>query len=420
MRLLNVRCPSCGAGLVPPTGDDRMDCTYCGTTVLLHRPSGPSEAGIPQARVSPAPILLVIAASGVIAVAGGVMVVAMLLSSSESSDPPVPPGVGRNLPVIAEVTKTLNELASAASAHHWMGQGPVLLVDVDGDGDEDVVGRGRKVTPDDVVSLLAVEAASGELLWESAPLGTYTDTYRGPLAWDGEQFLFADTVGGVWAIGPDGTTRWTRRLGESIEGFCGGGVARSKAGGRVRLSAEAAEPTTDECVAVASDSDDEWAGWSAHGWANYEGPEPPRDLDGLKARAVLPLGDDVVLAAHRNPGTRVPTVARMGGGAVLWSTELPPGNGMAADEGEPDLLQVDGDAIYAVVTRRSGTPPLLVRLDAATGDPVWESPLPDRRGTWVLTALAAGEGRVFVSTWGAIEVFDAATGEFAYRLGVAL
>ncbi|MCO4774356.1 MAG: PQQ-binding-like beta-propeller repeat protein [Deltaproteobacteria bacterium] len=414
MRLTTVRCPSCGASLRPQRGVDTMPCGYCGSVVLLHAPHNEQERALPRAEVQPAP-LVIVAAAAVVLLAGLGVAAGFLVNSVPTPDRPtaVPP-------ILVEAMKELGRASGAPP--YWIGQGPMMLVDVDGDGVKEAVGRGRYVNDGDRVVVAAVRAEDGASVWESDTLGTYSDTYRGPLAFDGERFLFADDVGGVRAMGLDGQTLWTRTLGEAIAGFCAAGVANSKSGGRVLIdmSDGTATPTEQACEPVSHDAGAEWNGWSDHGWSKVRGADLPRTVPDMKARAALALEDDLLLVGHRTPGTRVPTVARWRDGTALWRTELPPASPMTADEGEPALVQVDGDSVFAVVDRRSGTPPVVIRLDAETGDPRWERALPDRLGTWVLTALTIGEGRVFVSSWGAIEVFDRESGALVYRLGSAI
>ena len=420
MRFLSLKCPSCGASLTPEPGVHVADCTYCGSSLLWDRPSKPEERALPQVVVRPAPV--VVAALAVLLLAGaGLGLAVFFVAAPQPASSPVasPPKGSQVLP--SELQRVVDRAARAAAHPQWLGFGPALLIDVDGDGDREVLGRARYVNDGDRVVLAAADAASGAVLWESESLGTYSETYKGPLAWDGERFLFGDHAGGVKAIGPAGATLWSRTLGEAVTAFCPGPRAVSKAGGTLLLDAGTGEatPTREPCEPLAGDSRERWQGWASHGSPLVRGPKPPRDVPGMKARAALPRPDGQLLVGHREPGTRVPTLARWNG-TVLWRTELPPSAPMASAEKEPALVQIDGDAVFAVVAMRSGAPPRVVRLDLASGTPVWESPLPDRLGTFVLTALTVGEGRVFVSTWGSIEVLDEATGDWLYALGASL
>ncbi len=90
----------------------------------------------------------------------------MVPASSPEAAPPPPPPQGRN----------------------WESAHP-LIVDVDGDGIEDVIGVQRQVTPD-AMRLAALSGADGHVLWNTRRLGTYLDLYRHVAVLAGGTVLF--------------------------------------------------------------------------------------------------------------------------------------------------------------------------------------------------------------------------------------
>ncbi len=123
------------------------------------------------------------------------------------------------------MTKT-GAAASAASAAasdglSWQGTSGVLIADVDGDGTPELIGRGRRVNAGDTITLIALDVATGARKWESVPLGTYSDTYRGLLALVRDTIVYVSEKAQLRAFhSKDGTPAWGATLDERVKAFC--------------------------------------------------------------------------------------------------------------------------------------------------------------------------------------------------------
>ncbi len=105
----------------------------------------------------------------------------------------------------------------------WQGTDSMLVVDVDGDGTPEIVGRGRQVNAGDIVRVIALDLMTGKIKWQTDPIGTYSETYQGPLATGGDMVLFASAKAEVQAFGlRDGKLRWKAKLDERVASFCVG------------------------------------------------------------------------------------------------------------------------------------------------------------------------------------------------------
>lgn len=111
---------------------------------------------------------------------------------------------------------------------NWEGHS-AILADVTGDGVADVIGRIRHQEMDnsvDRVTIAASDGKTGKRLWESESLGTYMESYQGPIGLAGNTLLFASPAAELRAFGArDGKSRWRSRLSEHVKAFCRGSDA---------------------------------------------------------------------------------------------------------------------------------------------------------------------------------------------------
>lgn len=99
----------------------------------------------------------------------------------------------------------------------WQGTDGILI-----DGTR-LIGRGREVQNGDIVRLIALDIATGALKWQTDPLGTYSDTYRGLLAIDRDALVYTTEKGEVRTFAlADGKPRWRVQLDERAKEICVG------------------------------------------------------------------------------------------------------------------------------------------------------------------------------------------------------
>jgi outer membrane protein assembly factor BamB len=124
----------------------------------------------------------------------------------------------------------------------------------------------------------------------------------------------------------------------------------------------------------------------------------------------------VVAFGNRTPGTEVPMISVFQSQAhgLLWSSDVPAGNALRADDSLPDAVAISGQRVvvaYGLVddSRR------VTAFDLATGRRLWDSELPDE--THDVQDIEIEGGRAYVSHWTWLDVFDVENGSRQYRIG---
>jgi outer membrane protein assembly factor BamB len=319
----------------------------------------------------------------------------------------------------------------------WEGVHGAIVVDVNGDHVPDLVGRVRYVITGDRVALAAFDGQSGDKLWESDALGGYTETYQGVLGLADDALLFAAPSGELRAYGVrDGKKRWSSSLPEKATGFCKaerpGDVRVRLADQRsshVRLSdgqASAASPQPappahgprgkekegEACVRLASDDGKTGdPGYELRSAGSFDVA-----VEGMSVRAELQrAGGPKIVFGTREKGTSVPMIAAVFEDASRnWKSDLAGTRPLETGPFAPEL--------GAVTTSRAFTeygytdimkPHALVCFDLG-GHRQWETVLP---GKDPLSAIQATDQRVFVSQWGRLSAYDAASGKVLFSIG---
>lgn len=416
-RAISVKCPNCAAFLRADAEKPVVTCEYCGVTARLQArtrvlerkkplPPGPQE--MPVAVESRSRIWLAKILGAPISLAG--IATFWLLHG------------GANLAVRETVRAVAKELQdTAALATHfgstWQGTGNMFLVDVNGDGTLDPIGRTRHVGAGDEVTISAFDGERGDRLWESEPIGSYSDTLSHPVVLRADQILAADAGGGVRAIAlTDGRTLWRQVLGEQVVAFCEGGdrvVARLSDATWRALDPRTGESTTvaarKSCTPLPSDKD------NPNAFVERDMYRRRGRLPRVKGMHVMSAIGDVAIGV-KSPGTPIPLLARVVGEKVAWIVELP-GQDRLSASGAPLLAVGTPDAVVALYERKSPRSYRLVRIDLAQGLRVWEVELPDTGSIEVFEGIAASGRHVFISAWGHLDAFDLATGKHVYRIG---
>ncbi len=416
MKAIQVKCGSCGAGLDVGEDQEWVSCAYCGSRSRIQRRTREFKK-ISQSELS--------RSAGPVAIeqppaAGGKAIsVAILL--------PVLIGAGVGLFFFLGGGGGGGGLGSSMQ---WEGVGRALLADVDGDGAPDPIGRTRYVGGGDSVHLAAVDAETGEIIWESEPLGTYTDTYQGRVYLAGQHLLYASQRGELWALRlADGKRLWRVPLGEKVASICQPGPER------VLVRTEDEQLHRVQLADGSAERDP--AGEAAHGADCRTLSHDRRDGDvrivdvdrgalaridpepgGMRTSDSYRLGDagPYVVTGTKKPGTRVPMVAVYAPDQSLrWKSEVPGSDRLSAKETDPEVLTFDEQRLYVVYEAKDMSRAASIAAFAMDdGRRLWESRLPS---TMPISSLVAADDMAWVSTWGRLTAFRAADGEQVYSIG---
>lgn len=434
------QCSSCASALPPfAEADGRVRCPACGT---LNGGGGPGNFGVPPGGYGGPPAGYGMGPAGYGApragsgcgVAGlliGLGVAALLLvfvggfaafflARKPSVRPPSSVwGGGGPVPMPGVPAPV------ATSLMQWEGVHGAILTDVNGDGVADVVGRARYVIGGDRVTLAAFEGATGKTLWESIPLGTYTDTYTGLLGLADDTLVLCQAGGQMsgWSV-KDGTRRWTGTLPEKTKHLCKGDHA-----GEVRVvladdtavvlrltDGHASAPTPapkagGTCVRLTTDQERE-------GDASVERHDVMGEdvkVDGMRGRFTLQrAGGPKIVLGYRAKGTAVPMIAALFADPSRdWKSDMPASRPLEASTAPWPTAALTSNRIVTDYRPASGPDEQLVAFDLI-GRRLWETPVPD---SMPLSAIGADDHRVFVSQWTHLTVLDASTGRTVYTIG---
>ncbi len=402
----SFKCPECGAGLEVERGARTTTCSYCGSTsqVRKKRRRGRTTSGHPAGKPSGSPLSCLLSAVIGLLITG-VLVTTLLIGQGDDSTGPA-----------AGVSKLVQR-----ADYGWQGLGAAILVDLNGDGVNDVVGRIRYVSNPDSIHAAAFDGRTGEQLWKGPSLGTYSDTYQGELALSGEHLVFADPKGRLAGLSStDGSQLWQVGLGEKPKRLCAdepGRVIVDTVDGRRQLvtlqDGGLLVSTATGCPPLWSDH--------LHGGgppdvrlSEPRGSQRKRMIQGMQVEDLLERPADGVRVGlgHKQPGTRIPMVGRE---EPAWSALVPAVDPLTVQEGAPEMATLSADRLV-VVYRLSDRTPMITAFHLEDGRRLWHVPVPEGSPD-VLEAIVADEARVFLSIWQRLEVFDAATGEHLYRIG---
>ncbi|MBN1204585.1 MAG: PQQ-binding-like beta-propeller repeat protein [Myxococcaceae bacterium] len=394
-----IKCPHCGANLKIDGSALTVTCEFCGTTSAL-------EGGHKQSRPAPpVPAASTGARAGVGWETRLKFFVPMLVGLVVGGY-----SLARVLP------RTVKVVAGMAQ---WQGTGSALLLDVNGDGTPEVVGRTRRVQSGDTVTVSAFDATSGKRLWESPAIGTYSTTYQQPLAAADTLLLAADDLGQVFGIRrANGEQAFAVNLGEPVKAFC-----RGEGGALVALTTDGNRRALDPAKGTASFINRETSCEPLVNDAAGDGEFVSDRIDlsrsrprvpGMHVKGVLAVETAQVVVGTRGPGRAIPVAARVEDKAVIWMTVLPEQPALARDE-PPALALATQDGAFALYESRDDGA-RLVRLNLADGGRVWDVEVPT--GTMnVWESIIASRTHVYVSGWGRLDAFDVQTGAHAFRIG---
>jgi outer membrane protein assembly factor BamB len=323
--------------------------------------------------------------------------------------------------VLAGKADPIKSVASAvrAGGERWVGLRPPLLIAVDGDEIADVIGLVRHVHDGDRAHVTAMSGATGKPLWQSARLGTYSDTVQSRLAVSGDAVLFAGDTGQLIALNlRDGAERFKASLPDKPLRLCRVGSAAvaietadkrwhevALADGAVRR-AQARPP---RCDRLTDDERGEVDPAVSVDRSPRRWKQPGMHVNRELRRGSGPL----IGTGWRRPGSAVPMVARLDArGRATWKVEVPDGNPLEARHGSGGLWTVTDRVVCATYERTgAGTRVHLTCFDLERGTRAWDLAIPGERTT-VLTSLVASGDRLYLSGWGLLLGIDAASGRW--------
>jgi outer membrane protein assembly factor BamB len=160
--------------------------------------------------------------------------------------------------------------------------------------------------------------------------------------------------------------------------------------------------------------------WQAHGRfvrsASWEGaPDEEMDTD-----VALRFGREptLLLAGERRKGSRVPMLAAARNGKVIWRTNLPTTNLLAAEEGDPSGSTLTAERAYATYSYADNSGFALVAIAMKDGAHLWETRVPRKSDPGSLT-LSVDDNCIFVFSSGAMHCLSA-TGKLLWSVGWGL
>lgn len=351
-------------------------------------------------------------------------------SSTELIDGPIPSGGPGPSPVVVAPPPVVER----ASKFQWDASSVPLVVDLNGDGADDFVGRIRRLSPnaggDTRVMAAAFDGKSLELLWET-----------------GLEGAAGELVGSVHFVHQGGRVVMSELDGVSIlEPETG------KQLGRVALSDKPSklcipEGDTESVWVQVSDGRNlllntktaaarpalqppppcepyKWGPMMCPIQVVRRSPIPckrPRDLPdvpGFSPQHVYTLKDLNIVMGERSPGSRVPMAAvfQQGKEAPLWHENVADMDPKKVKERLVEVLAFSEDALFMTYELKEGGAQL-IRRDLRTGSVSWDVPIPNSRSGSGVSDIKVHGGRVYAPHWVWLDVFDAKTGNLIGTVG---
>jgi hypothetical protein len=416
----HVRCPNCKAGLKIPRDQPIATCEYCGaqsrvaSTMFFQKPAAPPS---PVAQVGRPDLPIARRRPGAIARLVPLLVVGGIGTAVYQQRGVVDRVVGQVSHAVSRVSQTVNQVVVPT---RWVGLGPPLVADVDADGTADLIGR---VTTAGALALAAYSGVDGHELWRT-PLGT-AEAHTGGLFLAADRVLYASPAGDLasFALG-GGAPGWRVAAPERVASMClrEDGVIVVELADKREMALEprsgtlepmAARPSRGRrdraaevaCTALASDRKDAFDPFRARR-VRVAGMSPSSVAD----RA----GVGRAVGGTRSRGTRVPMLAYLGAdGETRWKVDVPAAAPLVARATE--LVALTDDRACAIYEPGDG-PPRLTCFALASGTRQWDVAI-EKGTTIVLSAIAATDRHILVSSWGHLQAFDRETGKSAFRLG---
>lgn len=397
MKVIPLRCPSCGAKIKAPEAETVV-CEYCGTESVVQRRVGVLERPAP---IQPRPEMPVATQAHSGAWVLLVLLTPLLLAAG---------GIGFG------AYQQFIQL-------HWQGTSEIMVADIDGDGDLDLIGPAQRGRGD--MFVLALDAKTGETLWSSEELGDHGAAVAGLFAVSrGTALFFHETLGIVAYDGKSGAKRWALSpLSERVRHVCvsePGTVLLEMADQTFRTLALADGRTKTvaktECKHATTD-DRPFP-------AEQEAIEPRHATAGMvRAEFAMDVGGQWLVIGHKARGTSVSMLVLSktlpdsfdlkNPSPIEWEIQIPALEPLQA-RAEEEHVAVSDTAVFAAYELRDDTN-RLTAVELSSGRRLWDVEI-ERDAP--LSSVAYAEGRVFVALWSTLVIFDAKTGKEVDRIGM--
>jgi outer membrane protein assembly factor BamB len=443
-RLIQAKCPQCGAGVRLDPQLDWVTCSYCNTSSFVTSPQKQSQhQHVPQHY----PVIDISQAvprsRGIAVVAFGAMLFAAVSVVA----------IGAYVYYLGSSEPTESLRASSIVVI----DGP-MLGEANGDGVSDPIvltqsNRGSET----LRHLSAFDAHTGKVLWTGQPIGTSGDQQE--LAAVGSTALVGK---GATLIGVDlrtGTLTWQKPLPEKVDMFCDDGQGgaslvtndnqvyavnlktgelsakgkqrefyaapphtrkdierrppRHRKGMEERLARWEAERAAEVFCFPASSG----AHWS-HGVGIHESKQLKIEVEGMYVATVLREREQgpFVLVGNKQPGTGVPMLAvATAEGELSWKAEVPSINPMGAAEGKPAHVTIAHGRVLTAHHIPADKKLVITAFSLQDGKRFWEQSVPVETVTWI--RIAANERYVFLRERWAMYAYALADGRLLWATG---
>ncbi len=440
-KLVNTKCPECGARLAIDPEKDQARCDYCGAVSRVEHRRHKAPPPPPGSPIQP--VIRVGASAGTVLVAVIVPIIITLFIGGMTAfqlSGAGGPGSGGS--------------AGQSFGEHmqWIASKQPMLVDLTGDGAADPVGwirflgsRGGSMD-----HLAAFDAVTGDRLWTTPQITDGSQTHEARAALAGDKLLVADPTGMLHAhyLGT-GQRVWTAMIGERVLRICDGGPGQVRVEKKDEHQVTVALATGQLAPAGPVDKAAPCGGL----WTDVPGNAPSAFLAGDTfdnvvvqpvipgmdvARVVVEPGTGTYLAiGSRKPGTAVPVAARYapparapdggkrGGSAWMdkpevtptWLAAIPAVNPMTVSPGSTEVGTIGAGRLVAPYQLAgSKSTWRLAALDVRNGQGLWDVDIP-LSDTSSVTSVVASDRQVFVGIWTYLHVFDLATGHHRMTIG---
>lgn len=405
---MEIKCKNCAAKLTAAEGAAAVTCEFCGaTTKLRGAPPAGARVAIETAPRSSHAGLRIALVAVLLVVLGAVWLVKKIVSSVGAPEKPTAAAVATpEAPVARERDEDHWE---------WQGTGAVMLADVDGDGVDDLIGRLRFMRAGDLVRIAALSGKTGAPLWQSAPIGSYSDSYQGPLLQAGKRLVHADPRGLIRGLDlATGRVLWSFQATDTLRTSCVGDADRLllELEDRTWIDLDLVDGTAKpgakpaRCTAPPSDRlemdaaiTDTW-------------PEPGAPaIEGMGIRRLLRRADGPEIAVGaRHPGSQVPMLARRDGDAVTWKVIVPAANPMSSADLAFEVVTLTDAEVCAVYLVKAAAPHVTC-FDLATGTRRWDVAMAvDKDLSVSPRSLVARGAYLYLTSVGHLQIYDLATG----------